>query len=134
MADEDTATAVAPNTAAQVATHEDAAAAWEKERKQPLWQLVLTGDDAVWVARPGTNVAVEDRHLELQLGDDVVHSGDYAAGDPMPWVAPAKASVQLRAATADQAKARALAHNPEYHTVASCEQIGAGATDDEATA
>lgn len=88
---------VPDNTAAQQAAHRAAEAQWEKEQTWPLWQVEILGDECEWVARPGVNLDEE--------------------GNPQSWVAPAKATVDCRAQSEDQAKMLALQHNPGYHTV-----------------
>lgn len=142
MAEDEQVAAVPRNTPDQLATIKRAEERWEAERQQPLWEVQLQGDEAVWAARPATNLATEDTTVALELdgapavlGTDSdgkpVYKLHVRAGDPMPWVATATASVQCRAATEDQARARALMHNlPDYHTVVSCKQLDDGGAGD----
>lgn len=108
---------VAPNTEDQTQAFEENERLAAEEATWPSWRVIIQGDNAYWEARAGQNLAREDQDLELTIDDAVVHSRSYKQGEPMPWVSPAKANVELKAKNAKLAGVAALRANPGYHTV-----------------
>lgn len=80
-----------------------------------LYKVVLEGDEVEWVHRDADEYFELDKSGARKLDDD---------GNPIPRtvVKPARADVTLRARSDDEAKSIALRHNPDFHTVLSCEK------------
>lgn len=74
----------------------------EEEATWPVWVVWLEGDEVEHAARANTNLDKD--------------------GEPQPYMATRVGQVHLRAKSEDMAKARALAANPEFHTITSAEK------------
>lgn len=86
-----------------------------READWDRYKVVLTGDETEWAPRAGVNHATEDNREYNGVTYDI--------DAPMPWVAVARCEVILKAPSEDWARMHALRHNPEYHTVASVENL-----------
>lgn len=110
------------NTAEQKAANQAQEDAWAEEATWPLWEVSLEGDEAVWAARPGQNLATEDGTVILRIGDKIVYEEKHKEGDTVPWVAKSRCQVTLHAKSEDQAKMIALRAEPQFHTVLEVKQ------------
>lgn len=96
----------------------------ELEQTWPVWIVNLEGDEVPHAFRPEPDFYDEENRPRTgEMNDD----GSLKEGHAEKLVRMAKARVLLRAKSEDMAKARALAANPDYHTVASVEP---GVTED----
>jgi hypothetical protein len=114
---------VPDNTPAQDEHNAKAEAQWAEEQKWPLFEVVISGDDAVWVPRKDErywrpedpndpNSAWVPRAAE-ELPDDAYLSDDGQVVREM------RGTVLVRAKSEEHARMLALRDNTEYHSVES---------------
>lgn len=114
------------NTAEQIAAHKAAEEQWAKERTWPLYDIVLSGDPVEWVPRK------DERYWEPADANDPNSVWVPKAAHELPKdaelkggqvVRVARCTVTCHARNEETAKALALSHNPEYHTVESVKKV-----------
>jgi len=101
--------------------------AWVEESSWPVYEVVITGDETVWVPRADTRywqpldeTDPQSHWIPLPASD---LPDDASLDDEGNVVKTARATVTMHARSEDHAKMLALRDNPDYHTVESVRVI-----------
>jgi hypothetical protein len=93
---------------------------WQKEKEWPVFEVNLAGDEIEWEFRDHPDYYDKSGRPRTGAKDE---DGNLLPGHAERLRKVAACSTRLHAQSKDQAAARALTDNPEYHTVVEVREI-----------